>query len=642
MNGWATERGDYAKPTRPAYRSFHARQLCSRAIGPDIVLPKEIASPMWFKQMFARKSLETLLAEVAGEHQLRRVLGPVALTAIGVGAIIGAGIFAMTGRVAAEDAGPSIVLSFVVAGIACGFAALCYAEFAAMAPVAGSAYTYTYATLGEVWAWMIGWDLILEYAMSCAVVAAHWAHYLDEFLMSTLGVRIPPQLLEDPFSKVLVNGELVHAWFNLPAIAIMAIVTGVLILGIRESTTANAILVFVKVAVVLFVIALGIVYVNKDNWTQVPVTDRPATDVKDYLARHPDVAERVPPGAVSEIVSGEELLKQHPDFARSLTPAQHIEVAKLVSEGNKWGLLALLGIKHWLQPLDDSMRSGFLPFGLSGLMVGAALVFFAYIGFDAISTHAEEARRPQRDVPLGILLSLAVCTLLYILVSGVITGMEPYPGIDTKAAVAAAFRKRAEVEHSGLLSSAAGIIALGALAGMTSVLLVTFQSQARVFLAISRDGLLPSSIFAAIHPRFRTPHRSTLLTGGIICLVAALTPIKNLEQMVNIGTLMAFALVCASVLILRFTRPDAERPFHCPWIYVVAPLGIAINLLLMLFLPLETWVRLAVWLALGLVIYFSYGRRHSVLGHELQRQLQTEGCGPSNAPIVPGDTHGND
>lgn len=591
---------------------------------------------MSWKHIFARKSLETLVHEMSGEHQLRRVLGPVALTAIGVGAIIGAGIFAMTGRVAAEDAGPSIVLSFVIAGIGCGFAALCYAEFAAMAPVAGSAYTYTYATLGEVWAWIIGWDLILEYAMSCAVVAAHWAHYLDELLLSTLGVRIPPQLLEDPFSKVMVDGQAVHAWFNLPAIVIMGLVTLLLVVGVRESATTNAVLVFVKVGVVLFVIGLGIVYVNADNWTSVPVAERPATDLKDYLLRHPDIAERLPPGAVSETVNGQELLKQHPDFAHSLTPSQHAEFDKLVSEGNKWGLLALLGIKHWLEPLDDQMRSSFFPFGLSGLMVGAALVFFAYIGFDAISTHAEEAKRPQRDVPLGILLSLALCTLLYILVSGVITGMEPYPGIDTKAAVAAAFRKRAEVEQSGLLSSAAGLIALGALAGMTSVLLVTFQSQARVFLAIARDGLLPPSIFAAIHPRFRTPHRSTLLTGGIICLVAALTPIKNLEQMVNIGTLMAFVLVCASVLILRITRPDAERPFRCPAVFVMAPLGIGVNLLLMLFLPLETWVRLAVWLLLGLVIYFTYGRRHSVLGHELQRQMQTEGCGPVNAPVTSG------
>jgi APA family basic amino acid/polyamine antiporter len=266
-------------------------------------------------------------------------------------------------------------------------------------------------------------------------------------------------------------------------------------------------------------------------------------------------------------------------------------------------------------------------------MVGAALVFFAYIGFDAISTHAEEAKNPQRDVPLGILLSLSVCTLFYILVSGVITGMEPYPEIDTGAAVAAAFRKRATIDQSIALKAAAGVIATGALAGMTSVLLVTFQSQARVFLAIARDGLLPSGIFAAIHPRFRTPHRSTILTGVVICIVSGFTPIRMLEEMVNIGTLMAFVLVCASVLILRWTRPEVERPFRCPALFVVAPLGIFVNVLLMLFLPIDTWFRLAAWLALGLVIYFTYGRRHSVLGHELERQLKTQGLSPTDAPI---------
>ena len=295
-------------------------------------------------------------------------------------------------------------------------------------------------------------------------------------------------------------------------------------------------------------------------------------------------------------------------------------VERLPSEGRKWGLLGILGIKHWLGPIDDRLRSGMLPYGLSGLMVGAAMVFFAYIGFDSISTHAEEARRPSRDVPLGILLSLAVCTILYILVSAVITGMEPYPEIDPGAAVASAFRRRGEVENSRLLHAAAGLIATGALAGMTSVLLVTFQSQARVFLAMARDGLLSPYIFAAIHPRFRTPHRSTILTGIVISLVSGFTPIRMLEEMVNIGTLMAFVLVCASVLILRVSRPEVERPFHCPLLFVVAPLGIFVNVLLMLFLPIDTWIRLAVWLALGLVIYFVYGRRHSVLAATLTRE----------------------
>ena len=576
----------------------------------------------WKQQIFAKKSLENLAHEMAGEHRLRRVLGPVSLTAIGVGAIIGAGIFAMTGRVAAEDAGPSIVLSFVVAGIACGFAALCYSEFAAMAPVAGSAYTYTYATLGEIWAWMIGWDLVLEYAMSCAVVAAHWAHYLDEFLQSTFGWKIPPQLLADPTSIVNVNGVDVHAWFNLPAILIMVVVTVILVIGVRESATTNAVLVLIKVGVVLFVIVLGWGYVNYANWKSVPVDKRGYTDVADYLARNPKIAEMIPKDKMSEMMTGESMLKDFPKIAAEVSAAEKVRIAKLPSEGRKWGLLGFLGVKHWLQPIDEQWRSPFLPYGLSGLMVGASLVFFAYIGFDAISTHAEEALKPQRDVPLGILLSLSVCTLLYIMVSGVLTGMEPYPEIDTGAAVAAAFRKRALIDQSPALKAAAGLIATGALAGMTSVLLVTFQSQARVFLAIARDGLLPPSIFAAIHPRFRTPHRSTILTGIAICLVSGFTPIRMLEEMVNIGTLMAFALVCCSVLVLRITRPEVPRPFRCPALFVVAPLGIFVNVLLMLFLPIDTWFRLAVWLTLGLVIYFSYGRRHSVLGHELEQQLK--------------------
>jgi APA family basic amino acid/polyamine antiporter len=586
----------------------------------------------WKHQIFAKKSLDNLVHEMAGEHRLRRVLGPVSLTAIGIGGIIGAGIFAVTGRVAAEDSGPSIVLSFVVAGVACGFAALCYSEFAAMAPVAGSAYTYTYATLGEIWAWMIGWDLVLEYAMCCAVVAAHWGHYLDELLRSTFGLRIPPVLLSDPTTKLLIDGVETRAWFNLPAVLIMVIVTAIIVVGIRESATTNAVLVLVKVAVVLFVIGLGLSYANSANWTSVPVERRGYTDVADFLTRNPRIAALVPTDQRSEAMTGESLLRDFPDVAAQLSGPERIAVGKLRSEGRKWGLLAILGIKQWLGPLDDRTRSSFFPYGVSGAMLGGALLFFAYIGFDAISTHAEEAKNPQRDVPLGILLSLLICTILYILVAAVITGMEPYPELDPGAAVAAAFRRRAQQDESVALRGAAGLISVGALAGMTSVLIVTFQSQARIFLAIARDGLLPPSVFAAIHPRFRTPHRSTILTGILICLVAGLTPIRMVEEMVNIGTLMAFVMVCASVLILRVTRPEVERPFRCPALFVVAPLGIFINLLLMLFLPIDTWIRLAAWLAVGLVIYFSYGRR-SVLGHELERQLKTQGLGPSDAPI---------
>ncbi len=577
---------------------------------------------MRWKQLWARKSLETLQHEMAGEHRLHRVLGPVSLTSLGVGMIIGAGIFAMTGRVAAEDAGPSIMLSFVVAGIGCAFAALCYAEFAAMAPVAGSAYTYTYATLGELWAWIIGWDLILEYAMSCGVVASHWASYLNELIYTVsayfspdgLGYRIIPELLSDPFTPIVVNGVSIQPWFNLPAVLIMAVVTVILVIGVRESALTNAILVVIKVGVVLFVIAVGWGYTHSENWTAVPVTERKPTDIKDWLSRNPEFEKQVPPERVREMENGKQFLEEHPEIASKLTDSERALVASLPAEGKKWGLLGALGLKHMLQPLDDSLRSPFMPFGLSGIMVGAALVFFAYIGFDSISTHAEEAINPKRDLPIGIIGSLVLCTILYIFVSAIITGMEPYPQIDTGAAVAVAFTRQG-------LKFASALISVGALAGMTSVLLVTFQSQARIFLAMARDGLLPHSIFGVVHPRFRTPHISTILTGIVICLVAAFTPVRKLEEMVNIGTLMAFILVCASVLSLRITRPNVERPFRTPLLFVVAPLGILVNLAMTLFLPIDTWVRLAVWLGLGMVIYLLYSQRHSVMGQELMKQF---------------------
>jgi basic amino acid/polyamine antiporter, APA family len=517
---------------------------------------------MW-KQLFATKSLERLLAEMEGEHRLRRVLGPVALTALGVGAIIGAGIFVMTGKAAREDAGAAIVISFCVAGLGCALAALCYAEFASMAPVAGSAYTYAYATLGELFAWIIGWDLVLEYAMGCATVASGWSGHFNEFLQAAFGWKIPEMIASDPFSTP-------GAWFNLPAVLITVVITAVLVVGIRESATTNAVLVLVKLAVVLFVIGVGWAYVNPDNWTGIPV-DR-----------------RVIPKDAAQ----------------------------------KWGVFALLGLSDWLVPLDESVRSQFAPYGLSGIMLGASIVFFAFLGFDSISTHSEEARRPQRDVPLGILTSLAVCTVLYIAVAAVLTGLVPYPQIDDKAAVAAAFTDLAAREQSPALSVAAVLIAVGALAGITSVLLVGFLSQARIFLGMARDRLLPPAVFGTVHPRFRTPHISTMLTGALICVAAALTPIGDLQNMVNIGTLMAFAIVCAAVMILRLKRPDARRPFRCPLVYVVAPLGILVNVVMMLFLPPETWLRLLVWLAVGLVIYFAYGRRHSILGQELAADRQ--------------------
>jgi basic amino acid/polyamine antiporter, APA family len=584
-----------------------------------------------WRQLFRTKSLEILLAEMAGEHRLHRVLGPVSLTSLGVGAIIGAGIFAMTGRVASLESGPAIMISFVVASVACLFAALCYSEFAAMAPVAGSAYTYTYATLGEFMAWIIGWDLVLEYAMSCSVVAAHWTGYFNEFLYLSFGWKIPLEWTSDPFTPVAgLDGR---AYMNLPAMIIMVLVTWVLVVGIRESALTNAILVIVKLAVVLFVIVLGYNYIDSANWTKVPIEKRHVTDLGDFVERNPELAATLPPDAVGPRTEGRELLKQNPEFAEKLTSEQKTQVEKLPNEVKKWGLLGLFGVKEWLRPLDDAVRSPFAPYGFSGIMVGAALVFFSYIGFDSISTHAEEAVNPQRDVPIGILGSLIVCTILYMLVSAVITGMEPYWQIETQAPIAAAFRKRAEVDSSLMLRGSAWIISIGALAGMTSVLLVTFLSQSRIFLAMARDGLLPHSVFGVVHEKYRTPHRSTIITGMVIIVAAGLLPIRMLEEMVSIGTLLAFVMVCFAVLMLRVTRPEVHRPFRTPAIWFVAPAGAFVSFAMMAFLPIDTWKRLVYWLALGLAIYFLYGMRNSHLGRELETNLKRQGLSPTDAPI---------
>jgi amino acid transporter len=609
---------------------------------------------MFFQQLFVKKSLETLAAEAAGENRLRRILGPIGLTSLGVGAIIGAGIFVMTGRAAAQDAGPAIMLSYCVAGLGCLFAALCYAEFASTTPVAGSAYTYAYATLGEVFAWFIGWDLVLEYAMACAVVAAGWAGYLNSFL-SLFNLEIPASLCADPFST---RGE---AFMNLPAVLIILACTVILVIGIRESATTNAVLVGIKVGVVLFVIGVGYSYINPDNWTKIPPEKRitaegrfapdlaydyleqqkvPKAELKEaaqklggqalalYLVQREEelTKKKLTPAEENALFAGVsakggaviELPTTAEDRAKAAEVVKKLEIKVEDYRTEKWGVLAMLGVDRSLSKIDDNTRSSFMPYGLSGIMLGASIVFFAYIGFDAISTHSEEAKNPARDLPIGILASLIVCTVLYIGVAAVITGMVPYPDINPKAAVSAAFIDRSKIDQSPLLGWAGGLIATGALAGLTSVLLITFLSQARIFLAMARDGLLPPKIFAAIHPKFRTPHISTMLTGGIIAVVAAFTPIEDLELMVNIGTLAAFVVVCAAVLMLRIQRPDAHRPFRCPLVYVVAPLGIAVNLLMMLFLPPITWLRLLIWLGVGLVIYFCYGYWRSVAGRKMR------------------------
>ena len=492
-------------------------------------------------QLFKKKPLHMLLEEMAGEHRLRRVLGPVTLTSLGVGAIIGAGIFVSTGTIARQTAGPALMLSYVVAGLACIFAALCYAEFASMVPVAGSAYTYAYATLGELLAWIIGWDLVLEYAIGSATVANGWSSYFREVLAS-LGMHLPaalsgPYFKYDP-TTALGLSPAGTTLFNLPAVLIVALLTVVLVIGIKESARFNAVMVGVKVLCVLFVIFVGAFYVNPKNWEPF-----------------------APYG---------------------------------------YGGLSFFGNVVYGQTAEGGRPIG--------MLAGAALAFFAYIGFDSVSTHSEEARKPQRDVPIGIIASLLICTVLYIAVVAVLTGMVPYGKLDINAPVSNAF------DQVGL-GWARLLIAAGGVTGITSVLLVMLLSQPRVLLAMSRDGLLPPSFFGAVHEKYRTPWKSTILTGIFVSLLAAIMPIDELLELTSIGTLLAFVIVCAAVLIMRKTHPDAERPFRAPLVPWVPLLGIASCLMLMFSLPAKNWERLAIWLIIGLAIYFGYGKRHSFLAH---------------------------
>jgi APA family basic amino acid/polyamine antiporter len=471
--------------------------------------------------------MERLMEEMKGENRLRRVLGPIALTSLGVGAIIGTGIFVLTGVAANQKAGPALILSFVLAGFACACAGLCYAEFASMIPVAGSAYTYAYATLGELLAWIIGWDLVLEYAMGSATVANGWSAYFVK-LMHLFKINLPWEWTTSPFSTDTIPGSSGflhltvnpatggHAILNLPALIIALVVTVILVVGIRESARFNATMVMVKLAVVMFVIIVGSRFVDSSNWTP------------------------------------------------------------------------------------------FMPYGWGGVAAGAATIFFAYIGFDSISTHAEEARNPKRDVPIGILTSLFVCTILYIAVAAVITGMVPYNKIALDAPIAAAFQSRG-------LDIAVFLISAGALAGITSVLLVMMLSQPRVLMAMARDGMIPPAFFGAVHEKFKTPWKSTILTGLVVALVGSLFSISFLSDMVNIGTLFAFVIVCGAVMIMRRTRPDVPRSFKTPFLAVVGPLGILANFGLMVSLGRHNWVRLTVWMLAGLVIYFSYSRTRTVL-----------------------------
>ncbi len=587
---------------------------------------------MSWKNLFATKSLERLHAEMQDDNRLRRVLGPIGLTSLGIGAIIGAGIFVLTGEVAAYGAGPSILISFAITFVCCALAALCYAEFASMVPVAGSAYTYAYATLGELLAWIIGWDLILEYAMSAATVAASWSKYFNKFTEVLFHWRVPDFLTNDPFAKE--NPGLV----NLPAALILLVCTVILVIGIRESAASNTALVLLKMGVVVFVIVAGIGYFHKENWTDIPVWQRVypeehvfADETNDWVKEHEKLtgatAEERAESLLKQVRATHklEIARQHgtPEqiqkvadrYEKNLphTAADRAAVAVILRESRakapakaaeKWGVLGLFGISDYLVRLDETWRSAFMPYGISGIMFGAAMLFFVYLGFDAVSTHSEEAVNPQRDVPIGILGSLVICTILYMAVAAVLIGMVPYPDIDPETSIASAF------DESDLLQI---LIAAGALAGMTSVLLITFLSQARIFLAMARDGLLPHNVFGVVHPRFRTPHVSTMVTGVLMAVVAAFTPINALEEMVNIGTYFAFIIVCAAVMLMRYRKPEVPRPFRCPAIYVIAPLGIVINLAMMLFLAPVTWLRLAVWLAIGLGLYFTFGSRFSTL-----------------------------
>jgi APA family basic amino acid/polyamine antiporter len=486
-------------------------------------------------QLFQCKTHEALVEELQSDNRLRRVLGPVQLSSLGIGAIIGTGIFVLTGIAAHDSTGPALVLSFVVSGITCVFAALCYAEFASMVPVAGSAYTYAYATLGELFAWIIGWDLILEYAVASSTVAHGWSHYFQDF-MAIFHVHVPHVFTNAPFDYNPGSGllSLTGTWFDLPAVAIALLITIILVKGIQESASVNAGIVALKVIIVLFVIVVGAKYVNPANW--------------------------------------------HPFAPFGLT-----------------------GVSFFGHTLLGQTGKGGEPIGM---LAGAALVFFAYIGFDSVSTHAEEARNPARDVPIGIITSLVLCTILYIAVSAVLTGMVPYDHINIDAPVSDAFRQVG-------LPWAQFLVSLGAVAGITSVLLVMMLSQSRIFLAMARDGLLPTSFFGAVHERFRTPWKSTILTGVCVAAMGAVLPLRILADLVNIGTLLAFVIVCAAVLIMRRTHPEVHRPFRAPLGAIVPVAGILCCLLLMFSLRVENWWRLFIWLGIGLVIYFSYGIRHS-------------------------------
>ena len=492
--------------------------------------------------LWATKSVASLRAEAdaQGERTLKRTLGWFNLTTLGIGAIIGAGIFVLTGQAAALHAGPAVPVSMALVGVACAFAGLCYAEMASAVPVAGSAYTYSYATMGELIAWIIGWDLVLEYAAGAATVGVGWSGHLVD-LFKLFGITLPANLTNSPtlwctasqVGSMAAPGcahaglNLTGALINLPAVFIVALMSTILVIGIKESASVNNVIVILKVVIVLIIIAIGLGHITPSNW-------------------HPFIPQNT----------------------------------------GEWGT-----------------------YGWSGILRGAGLVFFAYIGFDAVSTAAQEAKNPQKDLPIGILGSLAICTLLYVAVSAVLTGMVPYSELNNAAPVAYAMEKIGAPHFVRVL------IDVGAVLGLGSVILVMLLGQSRVFFSMSRDGLL-GRWAGQVHPKFRTPYLSTIFTGIAVGLATGMLPLQLLGQLVNIGTLLAFVLVCAGVMILRKTRPDLDRPFRTPLVPLVPILGILSCLGLMLTLPGDTWLRLVVWLLIGFLIYFGYSRKHSVLQRE--------------------------
>jgi len=487
--------------------------------------------------IFATKSIEQITLEQIGQGEggLKRVLGPGQLIMLGVGAIIGTGIFVLTGQAAAANAGPAIVISMVLAGLTSVLAALCYSEFAATVPVAGSAYTYAYATLGEFIAWVIGWDLILEYALGAATVAVGWSGNLVT-LLHQLGWSMPAAISAAPGTLVqLANGGTATAVFNLPAVLITVAVTALLIVGVSESATVNAVIVVIKVAIVLVVIGAGALFIQPENW----------------------------------------------------------------------------------HPFIPANTGTFGEYGWSGILRGAGVIFFAYIGFDAVSTSAQEARDPQRDMPRGILGSLAVCTVLFVLVSAVMVGIVPYKQMLNQpaplvVAIESAAGRAAGTPWGPLMNGLTVLLTVGALAALSSVMVVMMLAQPRIFLAMSKDGLLPKWA-GIVHPRFKTPHISTIVTGIAVALAAGLTPIATLGTLVSIGTLMAFVIVSIGVIVLRRTRPDLRRPFRMPMVPLLPALSALVAFVLMLGLPRATWERLILWMAIGIVFYFVYGYRRSHL-----------------------------